>query len=293
MGQHIGEAPKLGFRAKRRLLTFRLLAMVDRVLPSKGVSIALYHQVIDTPTDYRIGGHVSPRAFRQQMHRLAQRGYRGVSIGEYLALRREGSPLLSKIVGLTFDDGQLDFYTHAFPILKELGFSATVFIVTDYVGQEKWFDSRKSSWSDRQPHQRALYYRFMDWNQIGEIQAAGFELGSHTCSHPCLTELPLEEMRREVEVSKATLEQTLGQSVDVFGYPFGRHNDVVRQVVVEAGYRAACSTDHGLNKRDTDPFALRRYGIASITGAPFDIYLTNKYAWYYRHSRHQRRRGES
>ena len=86
----------------------------------------------------------------------------------------------------------------------------------------------------------------------------------------------------------ATLEQALGEPVQTFCYPFGRFNREVRQIVIEAGFQAACCTIHALNGPDTDPFALRRYGIAPITGVAFDVYLTGQYAWYYRSSRRQR-----
>ncbi len=283
----------MGYRSIRRVLAFRLLAMLDKVLPSRGTSIALYHQVIDTPSDYRIGGHVSPEAFQQQMRRLKRQGYRGISIREYLSFRDDGPQSSSKLIALTFDDGQQDVYTHAFPILKELGFSATIFVVTGYVGQGRWLDPHTLRWSDSRPHKQALYYRFMDWGQIREMHAEGFEFGSHTCTHPSLTSMPSDEMQEEIEVSKSTLERTLGNPVDTFCYPYGRFNDVVRKTVVQTGYRGACSTIHGLNQLDTDPFTLRRYGIAPITGPPFDIYLTDKYAWYYRHSWQRRGREDS
>jgi peptidoglycan/xylan/chitin deacetylase (PgdA/CDA1 family) len=272
----------------RRLLAFRLLALFDRLRPGRGVPIALYHQVVDTPVGYRIGGHVTPEAFRKQMHRLAQRGYRGISIREYVEQQRDSQPSLQKVVGITFDDGQEDVYTNAFPILRELGFSATIFVVTGYLSQEKWFDPKTGAWSDDQPHRRALFYRFMNLEQVREMHVAGLEFGAHTCTHPRLTDLPLREARSEVEASKATLEQALGKPVQTFCYPFGKFNREVRQIVIEAGFQAACCTIHGLNGRETDPFALRRYGIAPITGSAFDVYLTGKYAWYYRSSRRQR-----
>ncbi len=272
----------------RRLLAFRMLALSDRLLPSHGVPIALYHQVVDTPLGYRIGGHVTPQAFRQQMYRLAQRGYRGISVREYLALEPDQQLSLPKVVGITFDDGQKDVYTNAFPVLRELGFSATVFVVTNYVSQEKWFDPEARTWSDNAPHgapnQRALFFRFMNWDQIGEMHGAGFEFGAHPCTHPWLTDLPMGDTKKEIEGSKVALEQALGEPVQTSCYPFGEFNKEVRQVVVEAGFQAACCTVHALNKPETDPFALRRYGIASVTGSAFDVYLTDKYAAYYKYA---------
>ena len=207
---------------------------------------------------YHIGGHVPPTAFRQQMVRLAQQGYRGISVKKYLSLRANNLSLSSKIIVLTFDDGQRDFYTFAYPVLQEIGFSATIFIVTDYVGREKWFDPLRFVWSDHQPHKKALYFHFLGWDQIGELQSAGIEIGAHTCTHPSLPELVDGELSHEIGVSKAQLEQMLCKPVSTFCYPFGRFNDKVRRTVIAAGFQAACSTIHGLNQPATDPFALRR-----------------------------------
>jgi peptidoglycan/xylan/chitin deacetylase (PgdA/CDA1 family) len=271
-------------RAGPRLLAFRLLLLLDRVTPSGGVPIALYHQVTDTPAGYHIGGHVAPTVFFQQMKRLAKQGYRGITVREYMRRRRENPSGLGKVLVMTFDDAQEDVYRFAFPILKELGFSATVFAVTDYVGKAKWLDPDTYIWSDCQPHPRALHYRFMDWDQVGALHAKGFEVGAHSCTHPQLTELPKARVQEEVGASKLALEKVLGQPVATFCYPFGGFNQNVRGAVVEAGYMSACSTVHDVNRSDTDPFALRRYGIASVTGRAFDVYLTDKYAWYYRAS---------
>jgi hypothetical protein len=78
--------------------------------------------------------------------------------------------------------------------------------------------------------------------------------------------------------------------VRIFCYPYGRFDEGARQAVVNAGYDAACSTIAALNRSETDCFALRRYGINATTGPDFDIYLTGKYAWYYRFGRQLRRR---
>jgi len=284
----------MAYRSRLRQLIFRLLVLLDKIVPSRGVPIALYHQVTETPVGYPIGGHVMPGVFRQQMERLAERGYRGVSVGEYLRMRAGDRLPHGKILVLTFDDGQEDVYDHAFPILAELGFSATVFLVSGYIGQEKWLDPVLCTWSDERPHPQALYYRFMDARQIGEMQEAGIEFGSHTRTHPRLTDLPPAGMREEIFGSKRALEAILGRPVDLFCYPFGCFDERVRSVVVEAGYRAACSSVHGVNGAAADLYCLRRYGIAPIAGPAFDVYLTGKYAWYYRCAHwHRRRRGNT
>ena len=94
--------------------------------------------------------------------------------------------------------------------------------------------------------------------QVHEWMAAGHEIGAHTCTHPWLTRIPLAEAREEIFASKARLEDLFGSPVRHFCYPYGDWNPAVRDLVVEAGYATACTTEPGLNRPEGDPFRLRR-----------------------------------
>lgn len=114
--------------------------------------------------------------------------------------------------------------------------------------------------------------RMLTWSQLLEMTEAGIGVGSHTDTHPVLTSLNPEEALLELTTSKRVLETRLGQPVSLFAYPFGQeeHFDArTQELVKEAGYRAACSTIHGLNRADVDRLALRRMYVPDVPVSVF------------------------
>ena len=99
----------------------------------------------------------------------------------------------------------------------------------------------------------------LDAVQIREWLAAGHDIGSHTLSHPHLTQLPTERAREEISASKKLLEDLFGRPIEHFCYPYGALNPTVRNLVIEAGYRTACTTEPGGNTPVSDSFALSRF----------------------------------
>ena len=100
--------------------------------------------------------------------------------------------------------------------------------------------------------------RPLDWREVKEMQAQGMEFGSHTLTHPMLSQVPHDVARREIGESRRMLEDRLGTGIPFFCYPRGDFNGAVKRMVRDEGYRAACSTLPGLNDRRTDLFGLRR-----------------------------------
>jgi peptidoglycan/xylan/chitin deacetylase (PgdA/CDA1 family) len=98
----------------------------------------------------------------------------------------------------------------------------------------------------------------MDRAQIGEWLAGGQTIGSHGLSHADLTAIPLAQAREEIFASKKKLEDIFGVSVRHFCYPYGSWNPAVRDLVAEAGYATACTTEFGLNAADTPRLTLKR-----------------------------------
>ncbi len=153
------------------------------------IPILTYHS-IDTS-----GSVVStaPEVFRRQMKSLSESGYNVVALNnlvEVLANKQTYSP---KTVALTFDDGFQNFYTTAFPILKEYGFQATVFLVTDYCG-------KYNDWGDNLP--KLPRSKLLSWQEIKELNKYGIEFGTHTRTHPDLTKIAASRVEGELFESK-------------------------------------------------------------------------------------------
>ncbi len=146
------------------------------------------------------------------------------------------------MVSLNFDDGTRSTYENGLPILNKAGLKSTQYIITG----------------------RFNFPGYVNANEVLAMQAAGHEIGAHTRTHPDLTTLTVDQMRNEIAGSKADLLAIGVTSVETFAYPFGGYNDTVVQVVKDAGFLGARTTDGGYNTIDNNRFLLQRQGIRSF-----------------------------
>ena len=209
----------------------------------------MYHRIGDTSQDRRYS--VSPPRFEKQMQFLSDHGYHVASLEAFTKALEGLVSLPDNSVVLTFDDGFQETFEHAVPILKQFGYPATFFLVTGLVG-------KTNEWIEHRGYPTA---RLMGWEEAQRLKVEGFGLGSHTVSHPRLTEIDWVAARKEIEESKRRLEDRLGVPVQFFAYPYGLFDSCIRDLVREAGYSAACSTRAGFNTAEADRFALRRLDI--------------------------------
>lgn len=211
---------------------------------STRVPILTYHSIDDSNSVVS----TSPRAFKEQMHRLSETGYHSWPLSRLVDAMNQGEPFPEKTLVLTFDDGYKNVYTEAFPVLKRYGFSATVFLVTEYCGKDNDWPGHAPS-IERRP--------LLSWSEIKEMHQGAIEFGAHTSSHPDLTKVPITEAEHEIIESKTRIRDHLGVSVHTFAYPYGKYNSRVKEVV-RKHFRAACSVQLGRVKTSCDPYALRR-----------------------------------
>ncbi|MEW6718379.1 MAG: polysaccharide deacetylase family protein [Chloroflexota bacterium] len=177
------------------------------------VLILLYHHVAESNPPSRY--FVSPQKFEQQMGLLRERGYTTIPISQLVAVLREGGELPQRPIVITFDDGDLDVYENAFPVMQELGMIGVVYVIANRLEDAE----------------------SLGVSHLEELLAAGWEVGSHSMSHPDLT-LNHNWVRTEVLNSRLVLEEALGVSVLTFAYPFGQVDPYVAQKVQDYGYRA-------------------------------------------------------
>jgi len=153
--------------------------MITRLLP-----ILYYHHVGERREPL---GHrrlwTSAERFREQMGYLAEKGYRCLSLRDGESLLEGKEPIPPRVTALTFDDGYENFYEFAWPVLRQYGFSATVFVVTNDVGGLSQWDPGSAT-------------PLMNWDKLCELARHGIEIGSHTASHPRLTQLSAADARR-------------------------------------------------------------------------------------------------
>ena len=211
---------------------------------TEGLLILMYH-IIETPSlRYRLRYLcVDPRALRAQLRELLETGVRFVpASGAGLIADRERRVLV------TLDDAFQSVFRNGLPIFQELGVPALTYVVSGQIGGANVWDRNKGL-KER---------RLMSREEILEWVAAGNEIGAHTVTHTRLTNLSLEEARREIFDSKKVLEDLIGRPVRHFCYPYGSSNALIHDLVREAGYETATTVDGGYNFPETDKFALRR-----------------------------------
>lgn len=232
--------------------TFTALGGLKRIEPDPGqVRVLMYHRVD------KVNGYnqlvVTPEAFDQQMDYLANHGYETISLAQLLSARQTQNTLPLRPIIITFDDGFQDVYRNAFPALERRGFKATIFPVSQWVHD-------RASLGLTNPQQGKFSY--LSWEEIGEMAAYGYEIGSHTRTHPLLPTLSSEQAWEEISISKREIEERLCQAVHFFCYPRGAFNEKHIDMVQRAGFKGACSTMPGPNGPTTDPFALKRTEIS-------------------------------
>ena len=172
--------------------------------------ILAYHSV--SPT-WQVDTSVTPERLREQLLLLQSKGYRGVTLSE--ALR---TPKRRKVMVATFDDAHISVYTLAKPILEELGVPGTIFVPTDYPDSGRLMAWKGYDMWVGTPHEQEL--ACMSWDQLREVADAGWEIGAHTCSHPFLTELSDEDLRRELGEARSVCEQHLARPCPTIAYPY-------------------------------------------------------------------------
>ncbi|HVH69014.1 MAG TPA: polysaccharide deacetylase family protein [Gemmatimonadales bacterium] len=170
---------------------------------------------------------VASSVFARQMHALARSGWRTLSLSEFATRVQRGNVASCNELLLTFDDGYASLADNAYPLLADLGFTATTFLVTDYVG-------RLNTWDVRYTRRRL---RHLDWAAVERWRGRGFDFGSHSASHARLTWLSDAVACAELVRSRATLMDRLGPSAGrAVAYPFGARDRRVERLAQAAGY---------------------------------------------------------
>jgi peptidoglycan/xylan/chitin deacetylase (PgdA/CDA1 family) len=228
----------------------RLLAEAGNHAKLLRGAILTYHSV-DT-SDSVIS--ICPEVFQWQMNALERSGNRGVSLSEYLNTRIESPAAAAQVLALTFDDGFENFHRTVLPILAQHRFTATVFLVSGFMG-------RRCQW---EKYAGIPDFRLMDWPQARECYQEGMEIGSHSRDHLSLSSLNPVDIKRQLMTSKDEIEQRLCTEVKTFCYPYGDYNATVLKVIKNSLYKAAVTSRFGNDDFEADLYQLARLGMNQV-----------------------------
>ncbi len=297
---------------------------------SQVIQILLYHRVNDDNDPFFPGVLIAD--FRRQMEYIAENYY--VCGLEEAIDRMATNDVHDRMIVITFDDGYRDNFTNAFPILRQLGIPATIFLATGALDSEKllWHDLVFSAFRTTQlrflkdfPDVGSVYSiqnireklsaqqhilehlwslpdddralamdrltqclgvcsdpvkdLMLSWDEVRIMYQNGISFGSHTCTHPILSKVSADRVRREIVDSKRAIEANLRCNVQSFAFPVGRSQDFddrTKSLLKDNGYRCAVTTRFGVNLPNQDLFELRR-------ATPWERDLPSfalKLAWY-------------
>jgi peptidoglycan/xylan/chitin deacetylase (PgdA/CDA1 family) len=211
---------------------------------TQAVPILMYHVIHSPPPGAKFPDlYVPPSEFDAQVKALAGAGYKGVTLDQVRSAWTKGTPLPPKPIVLSFDDGYRSQYAKARPTLQKAGWPGVLNLQLELP-----------------PSQGGLTE-----TQVRGMIAAGWEVDSHTITHPDLTTIDASQLQQEVAESRKTIQQRYGVPVNWFCYPAGRYDETVEAAVKAAGYDGATTTLPGWAAPDQDPFRLPRVRVNSGT----------------------------
>lgn len=219
-------------------LIILLVNWKNLLLPtSSGIPVLNYHQVNNEAHNMLT---LSSQEFDAQMAYLSNAGYTTISPDQLVDYLQYGTSLPPKPILITFDDGYEDNYRVAYPILQKYNFTATIFLITDFIGNNG---------------------RYLSWKQVKEMHNNGFFFESHTLNHVFLTNASDEEVLSQLTKSREAIEWRLKQKAEYLAYPGGFYNQRIIELAKQAGYRSAFTINLGRDAQKCELFTLNRIPI--------------------------------
>lgn len=202
---------------------------------NRGVPVICYHSITEDKS--KRGPIVIPKEiFKDQLKTIKDQGYITLTMAQLSAYLYENKPIPEKSVVITFDDGYKDNYTEAFPILKELNMTGTIFVISSFIDRDGCLSK----------------------DEIKEMSDYGIDIESHTVSHNKLSSMSYEVQLRELKDSKQTIESITNKPVIAIAYPEGKYNNNTKKAVSEAGYTMGFTIERGYADRKDNPAQLNR-----------------------------------
>lgn len=196
--------------------------------------VLCYHGISET---WPAATSVRPGDFERQLESFLESGYRGATFSEALTAPAE------RCLAVTFDDAHSSVFEVAAPAMARLGLPGTVFVPTGYAGGD-----RPMAWDGYDEWvgtEHAGELSCMGWDELRALAAAGWEIGSHTRSHPRLSQLADEEIEKELRESRRECEERMGTGCASIAYPYSDYDERVVKLAGQVGYRFGATVPRG------------------------------------------------
>lgn len=226
------------------------------------VPVLMYHAIDHNDKETKLS--VSPDSFEKQMKFLHEHRYNVMKLDDLALLIKEKKNIPPKTIAVTFDDGFYNNYQYAYPALKKYNIPATVFVIVEKIGQQG----------------------YLGWKEIKEMSDSGIvTIGSHALSHKWLPDMGTKQLKSELSLSKAMLEEKTGRPVNALCYPIGAHNERVKREASLAGYAYAVGTNPGKSSPSGDIYAIKRIKVSRTSDNlfVFSLETSGYYTWVKEH----------
>ena len=246
-----------------------------------GIPALLYHRV-GTEEDCKLSSisYVSIDNFELQLDYLVGQKYYFATLDEVVKYVKAEITLPEKTIAITFDDGFQDNNRYAFPVLKQRGINATIFINTGFIGKRLSLDEAFGVRSTA-PNRKDVFHQFLSWDEIIEMSNNGIDFEPHTHTHVDLTAIKESEIEREIKLSKDIIEERLNKMVKHFSYPYGEYNEKVCDVVRKMGFESTWAVRPYNVKPKMDLYTLPRKGSGNVSLERFKIIISDYAKWFF------------
>ena len=234
------------------------LSFMPTVLAAEKVPVLLYHNIMEGFKNEDKLLHISPKNFKIHMQAILGAGYTPITYAEFSEASKNGTQLPQNPIIITFDDGYQSNYEYAYPVLKEMGIKATIFVIT----------SRMGDYTVAYPH--------FTWETAIEMENSGIiDIQSHSHTHPDFSTIEEDQTIYEARMAKYLIETNMNKECTNFAYPYGQVNGISNGVMLRTGYNIVNLVgDKGANNPSDGLVNLKRLTVAGdMTGEELLQYI--------------------
>ncbi|MFT6556910.1 polysaccharide deacetylase family protein [Sneathiella sp.] len=239
---------KLGHIGRQILLAASvfvpLIALPGLAAAADWASVIMYHRFGDGKYP---STNIKLDQFKEHLQELKAQKYTVLPLGQIVDKIQSGQALPDRTVAITIDDAYLSVYENAWPLLKEAGFPFTIFTSTDALDKK--------------------IPDYMSWAQLKEMVDAGVYVGHHTATHRHLPALSIEQVKEDIQRASASFEKQLGFVPGILAYPYGEYGREIKDVVKQAGFKAAFGQQSGVFYSGSDMYGLPRFALSEAFGS--------------------------
>lgn len=240
-------------------IIFWVIYQFAKIIPTNGIPVLLYHSISDNDWEYA----VSPKEFEKQINWICKH-YIPIKTSDIITWLKGKKKLPKNAICITFDDGYQDNIKRAYLIMKKYKIPATVFVIANL--QEDTGELQNQ-------------YKLMNNKELQILSKNGWEIQSHSFSHPKLTRIKEKEIEAEVKKSKKVLSKITSNKITMFAYPKSSYNQKVK-AITKKYYQAAWTIKPGFVRKGDDLFTLKRILVKNDTSIwAFKAHLTKPVEW--------------